>query len=89
MKLAFSSNAYLHFSIEATLERIASLGYSGVEILADVPHVSAAEQRYSLEAALFMLEVNMRQLESVAFFYGDQTQLRFHGLREGRRPLEI
>ncbi|BCZ77745.1 hypothetical protein PTKU64_14200 [Paraburkholderia terrae] len=57
--------------------------------LADVPHVSAAEQRYSLEAALFMLEVNMRQLESVAFFYGDQTQLQFHGLREGRRPLEI
>jgi hypothetical protein len=57
--------------------------------LADVPHVSAAEQRYSLEAALFMLEVNMRQLESVAFFYGDQTQLQFHGLRDGRRPLEI
>jgi hypothetical protein len=57
--------------------------------LADVPHVSAAEQRYSLEAALFMLEVNMRQLESVAYFYGDQTQLQFHGLREGRRPLEI
>ncbi|CAG9203922.1 conserved hypothetical protein [Paraburkholderia caribensis] len=57
--------------------------------LADVAHVSAAEQRYSLEAALFMLEVNMRQLESVAFFYGDQTRLQFHGLREGRRPLEI
>ena len=57
--------------------------------LADVPHVAAAEQRYSLEAALFMLEVNMRQLESVAFFYGDQTQLQFHGLHEGRRPLEV
>lgn len=57
--------------------------------LADVPHVSAAQQRYSLEAALFMLEVNMRQLESVAFFYGDQTQLQFHGLHEGGRPLEV
>ncbi|WP_109482805.1 hypothetical protein [Paraburkholderia sp. C35] len=57
--------------------------------LADVPHVSAAEQRYSLEAALFMLEVNMRQLESVAFFYGAQAQLQFHGLHEGRRPLEV
>jgi hypothetical protein len=57
--------------------------------LADVPHVSAEEQRYSLESALFMLEVNMRQLESVAFFYGEQTRLQFHGLREGRRPLEI
>ncbi|MEM5370015.1 hypothetical protein V4C53_28805 [Paraburkholderia azotifigens] len=57
--------------------------------LADIPHVTAAEQRYSLEAALFMLEVNMRQLESVAFFYGDQTQIQFHGLHEGRRPLEV
>lgn len=38
MKLAFSSNAYMHFSIEDTIERIASLGYSGIEILADVPH---------------------------------------------------
>ncbi|MEM5385972.1 iron-containing redox enzyme family protein [Paraburkholderia phymatum] len=57
--------------------------------LADVPHVTAAEQRYSLEAALFMLEVNMRQLESVAYFYGGQTQLRFHGLHEGRRALEV
>ena len=38
MKLAFSSNAYLHFSIEETIERIAGLGYRGIEILADVPH---------------------------------------------------
>jgi sugar phosphate isomerase/epimerase len=38
MKLAFSSNAYMHFSIEETIERIASLGYTGIEVLADVPH---------------------------------------------------
>ena len=38
MKLAFSSNAYMHFSIEATIEKIAGLGYTGIEILADVPH---------------------------------------------------
>ncbi|MBL9123123.1 MAG: sugar phosphate isomerase/epimerase [Planctomycetaceae bacterium] len=38
MKLAFSSNAYLHFSIEQTIEKIAALGYQGLEILADVPH---------------------------------------------------
>src|SRR5882757_6189626 len=38
MKLAFSSNAYMHFSIESTIEKIASLGYQGIEILADVPH---------------------------------------------------
>lgn len=38
MRLAFSSNAYLHFSIEETIERIASFGYTGIELLADVPH---------------------------------------------------
>ncbi|MEZ6072375.1 MAG: sugar phosphate isomerase/epimerase family protein [Pirellulales bacterium] len=38
MKLAFSSNAYMHFSIENTIEKIAELGYTGIEILADVPH---------------------------------------------------
>lgn len=38
MKLAFSSNAYMKFSIEETIERIAAIGYSGLEVLADVPH---------------------------------------------------
>jgi sugar phosphate isomerase/epimerase len=38
MKLAFSSNAYMHFSVEETIDRIADVGYTGIEILADVPH---------------------------------------------------
>jgi sugar phosphate isomerase/epimerase len=38
MKLAFSSNAYLQFSVEETIARIAALGYQGLELLADVPH---------------------------------------------------
>src|SRR3984885_11884786 len=38
MKLAFSSNAYLRYSIEETIARIAALGYAGIELLADVPH---------------------------------------------------
>jgi sugar phosphate isomerase/epimerase len=38
MKLAFSSNAYLRYSIEETIARVAALGYRGIELLADVPH---------------------------------------------------
>jgi sugar phosphate isomerase/epimerase len=38
VKLAFSSNAYLQFSIEETIRRIAEIGYRGIELLADVPH---------------------------------------------------
>jgi len=56
MQLAFSSNAYLRFSIEETIARIASLGYRGIELLADVPHAWPAglleEQKESIRNAL-------------------------------------
>ena len=56
MKLAFSSNAYLRFSIEETIARVAALGYTGIELLADVPHAWPAglleEQKQSIRDAL-------------------------------------
>jgi sugar phosphate isomerase/epimerase len=56
MKLAFSSNAYMHFSIEDTIAKIADLGYTGIEILADVPHAWPAgllpERKDSIKRAL-------------------------------------
>ena len=56
MKLAFSSNAYLHFSVEKTIARIAEFGYHGIEILADVPHAWPAglleEHKTSIRRAL-------------------------------------
>ncbi len=55
MKLAFSSNAYMHFSIESTIEKIADLGYTGIEVLADVPHAwpagLLAERKESIRRA--------------------------------------
>src|SRR5262245_65776123 len=38
MKLAFSTNAYMRFSVEHAIERLAGTGYSAVELMADVPH---------------------------------------------------
>lgn len=38
MQLAFSSNAYLNFSFSEAARRIATAGYAGIEIMADVPH---------------------------------------------------
>lgn len=38
MKLAFSTNAYLRFPFDETAQRIAAIGYDGLELLADVPH---------------------------------------------------
>lgn len=38
MKLSFSTNAFVRFSLAEAVEHIARLGFEGVEILADVPH---------------------------------------------------
>ncbi len=39
MKLAYSANAYRRFSVEAAIDRVAALGYSGIELMADMPHL--------------------------------------------------
>ena len=56
MRLAYSSNAYLSFSIEETIARIAGLGYEGLELLADVPHAWPAglldQQKRAIRACL-------------------------------------
>ncbi|HQU44791.1 MAG TPA: sugar phosphate isomerase/epimerase family protein [Pirellulales bacterium] len=56
MKLAFSSNAYMHFSVEEAIRRVAEIGYQGIEILADVPHAwpvnLLSERKQSLRDAL-------------------------------------
>ncbi len=38
-KLSFSTNAFVRYSIEEAVAHIADSGYSGVELLADVPHL--------------------------------------------------
>jgi sugar phosphate isomerase/epimerase len=38
MRLAFSTNAYMRFPFEEAAARIASFGYEGLELMADVPH---------------------------------------------------
>ncbi len=38
MKLAFSSNAFKAYSLEASIKEIRAIGYQGVEILCDYPH---------------------------------------------------
>ncbi|MBI5644447.1 MAG: sugar phosphate isomerase/epimerase [Deltaproteobacteria bacterium] len=39
MKLSFSTNAFTKYPVTEAVEKIASIGYEGVEILADVPHL--------------------------------------------------
>ena len=41
MKLSFSTNGFVRYSVFEAVERIASIGYEGVELLADAPHLYA------------------------------------------------
>src|SRR5436305_7394355 len=56
MKLAFSTNAYLKYTFAEAVRRLARIGYSGVEIMADVPHAWPAclleEQKQAIRDAL-------------------------------------
>jgi len=47
MKLAFSTNAYLNFAFPDVAARLAKIGYTGLELMADVPHAWPA---YLLES---------------------------------------
>jgi sugar phosphate isomerase/epimerase len=38
MKLAFSTNAFKKYSLQDSIRTISTIGYEGVEILADIPH---------------------------------------------------
>jgi sugar phosphate isomerase/epimerase len=56
MQLAFSTNAYLRYPFDEAAERIAALGYQGLELLADVPHAWPAGlldvQKRAIHAAM-------------------------------------
>lgn len=38
MQIAFSTNAYMRFTLDRAVERLRAIGYRGVELMADVPH---------------------------------------------------
>jgi sugar phosphate isomerase/epimerase len=56
MRFAFSTNAYLKFSFADAVRRLGTIGYEGVEIMADVPHAWPAclldEQKEAIRDAL-------------------------------------
>jgi sugar phosphate isomerase/epimerase len=61
MRLAFSTNAYLHFSFPEAAMRLAEIGYTGLELMADVPHAWPAyllpEQKQAIRDTLAKYEL--------------------------------
>jgi sugar phosphate isomerase/epimerase len=56
MRFAFSTNAYLKFSFADAAQRLARIGYPGIEVMADVPHAWPAclleEQKQDIRKTL-------------------------------------
>src|SRR5207253_7562430 len=56
VRLAFSTNAYLKYSFPEAVRRLAAIGYTGVEVMADVPHAWPAflleEQKQAIRDSL-------------------------------------
>lgn len=63
MKLSFSTNAFTRHSVFAAVQSIAAIGYAGVEILADVPHLYPPATR----------EADLEQLRAV----GRRSRIQF------------
>ncbi len=69
MRLAFSTNAYLRHRFDEAARRIATIGYQGLELMADVPHAWPAHLPESQKQAILeALKQNGLQLSNVNAF---------------------
>ena len=71
-KLAFSTNAFKRYSLEDSIREIAKVGYSGVEILCDIPHAYAPsfkdDQVRSLKKTLALSNMQISNLNAFTLY---------------------
>lgn len=68
-RLAYSSNAYLRCGVEEAIARIAALGYAGIELMADAPHLWPAEtSREKIDNVVALLEKHRLSISNVNAF---------------------
>jgi sugar phosphate isomerase/epimerase len=72
IKLAFSTNAFKRYSLEDSIREIAKVGYSGVEILCDIPHAYAPsfkdDQVRSLKKTLALYNMQISNLNAFTLY---------------------
>jgi sugar phosphate isomerase/epimerase len=72
IKLAFSTNAFKRYSLEDSIREIAKIGYSGVEILCDIPHAYAPtfkdDQIRSLKKTLASSNMQISNLNAFTLY---------------------
>ncbi len=79
MVFGYSTNAYVKYSVEESLERIADLGFRGVEIMCDRPHLYPPDFKHeALDAIRKILErrrLRVTNLNSFTLFAVGDTYL--------------
>ena len=68
MKFAFSSNAYRNYSIEDTIDSIHDAGYSGIEIMCDIPHAFPPLKNEKINSIKKALDKNMMDISNLNGF---------------------
>lgn len=92
--LAFSSNAFKKHSLEEAIRTIARIGYSAVELMADVPHAYPASlssrERLALKDLLASLKLRVSNINAFTLFAaGDTYHPTFFESDRSRRELRI
>ena len=79
MTLGYSTNAFTQYTLTESIEKIAALGFSGVEIMCDQPHLYPPEYRQedllALKKELDRLGLTVTNLNSFTLFAVGDTYL--------------
>jgi sugar phosphate isomerase/epimerase len=72
MKFGYSTNAFVKFSLQEATEKIAGLGFGGIEIMADRPHLYppdfSPEKTADLKASIGKAKLGITNLNSFTLF---------------------
>lgn len=80
MRLAFSTNAYMRYPFDEAAERIAAIGYEGLELMADVPHAWPAGLLEGTKRAI-LESMERRQLQ-----FSNVNAFMMNAIADHRQP---
>ncbi|CQR73783.1 3-dehydroshikimate dehydratase [Sporomusa ovata DSM 2662] len=94
MKYSFSTNAFRKYDIQAAIKAIAALGYSGVEIMCDIPHayppLTSAKTRKEIARVVKELGISIANLNAFMLYaIGDTWHPSFIEKEEHKRRQRI
>lgn len=80
LNLAYSANAYMRYPIGEALRRIADLGYRGVELMADAPHL------WPQESSAAAIDAVRAELDRLALTISNVNAFMMNRIADPRQP---